>query len=45
LAIKVEGIVGFTADKAGDSQEVEFRLYRQGRDGVYQGLHLWVDVR
>ncbi len=42
---KWEGIVGFTADKAEDNQKVEFLLYRQGRDGVYQGLHLWVDVR
>ena len=42
---KWEGIVGFAADRAGGSQKVEFLLYRQGWDGVYQGLHLWVDVR
>lgn len=42
---KWEGIVGFTADRAGDNQKVEFLLYRQGRDGVYQELHLWVDIR
>ncbi len=42
---KWEGIVGFTPDKAGDNQKVEFLLYRQGWDGVYQRLHLRVDVR
>ena len=42
---KWEGIAGFTPDKAGDNQKVEFLLYRQGREGVYQRLHLWVDVQ
>ena len=40
-----EGIVGFTLDRAGDNQKVEFLLYRQGQSGVYHKLHLWVDVR
>ena len=42
---KWEGIAGFTPDKAGDNQKVEFLLYRQGREGVYQRLRLWVDVQ
>ena len=42
---KWEGIVGFTPDKTGDNQKVEFLLYRQGWDGIYQRLHLWVDVQ
>ncbi len=40
-----EEIVGFTPDRAGDNQKVEFLLYRQGQSEVYQRLHLWVDVR
>ena len=40
-----EEIVGFTPDRAGDKQKVEFLLYRQGQSEVYQRLHLWVDVR
>ncbi len=40
-----EEIVGFTPNRAGDEQKVEFLLYRQGQDEVYQGLHLWVDVQ
>ncbi len=40
-----EGIVVFASDKAGDNQKVDFLLYRQGWDGVYQRLHLWVDVK
>jgi len=39
-----EEVVGFTPDKAGDNQKVEFLLYRQGWDEVYQRLHLWVNV-
>ena len=42
---KWEEIVGFTPDKAGDNQKVEFLLYREGWEGVYQRLHLWVDVQ
>ncbi len=40
-----EEIVGFTPNKAGDNQKVEFLLYRQGQNEVYQRLHLWVDVQ
>ena len=32
----------FTPVKVGEKQEVEFVLYREGRD--YSRLHLWVDV-
>ncbi len=42
---KWEEIMGFTPGKAGDKQKVEFLLYRQGQNEVYQRLHLWVDVR
>ena len=42
---KWEGTVNFTPEKVGDNQKIEFLLYRQGRDGVYQRLHLWVDVQ
>lgn len=41
---KWERIVGFTPGRAGDNQKVEFLLYRQGQNEVYQRLHLWVDV-
>ncbi|MBA7688309.1 hypothetical protein ES703_96788 [subsurface metagenome] len=39
-----EEIVGFTPGMAGDNQKVEFLLYKQGQNEVYQRLHLWVDV-
>lgn len=42
---KGEEIIGFTPDKVGDKQKVEFLLYRQGQNEVYRRLHLWVDVR
>ncbi len=42
---KWEEIVGFTPNKAGDNQKVEFLLYGHGQNEVYQRLHLWVDVR
>ncbi|MDP3880136.1 MAG: DUF1616 domain-containing protein [Dehalococcoidales bacterium] len=38
------GVVGFTPRSAGERQKVEFWLYRQGLNEVYQSLHLWVDV-
>ena len=38
-------VVGFTPNRAGDNQNVEFLLYRQRQSEVYQRLHLWVDVR
>ena len=42
---KWEEIIGFTPGRVGDNQKVEFLLYRQGQNEVYQRLHLWVDVR
>ncbi len=42
---KWEEIIGFTPGRAGDNQGVEFLLYKQGQEEVYQRLHLWVDVR
>ncbi len=42
---KWQQIVGFTPDRAGDEQKVEFLLYKQGQGQVYQRLHLWLDVR
>ena len=39
-----EEIVGFTPGRAGDNQKVEFLLYKQGQNEVYQRLHLRVDV-
>lgn len=41
---KWEEIVGFTPNRAGDNQKVEFLLYRLDQHGIYQRLHLWVDV-
>jgi uncharacterized membrane protein len=41
---KWEGVAGFALNKVGDNQKVEFLLYRQGWNKVYQRLHLWVDV-
>jgi len=35
-----EEIVGFTPGRAGDNQKVEFLLYKQGQNEVYQRLHL-----
>jgi uncharacterized membrane protein len=35
----------FTPDKAGDRLKLEFLLYRDGVDGPYRSLHLWVTVR
>ncbi len=42
---KWEEIAGFTPDRVGDRQKVEFLLYKQGESEAYQRLHLWVDVR
>ncbi len=42
---KWEGVVGFSPDRVGDNQKVEFLLYKQWWNGVYQRLHLWVDVK
>ncbi len=40
-----KGTVSFTPNRAGNKQKVEFRLYRQGQEEVYQGLYLHIDVR
>ncbi|MFC2010972.1 DUF1616 domain-containing protein [Chloroflexota bacterium] len=42
---KWEETVGFTPDRAGDKQKVEFLLYSQAESEVYQRLHLLVDAR
>jgi uncharacterized membrane protein len=42
---KWEKMVGFTPDRAGDKQKVEFLLYRQGQSEAYRRLYLWLDVR
>ena len=42
---KWEKIAGFTPDRAGDKQRIEFLLYKQGQSEVYQGLYLWVNVQ
>ena len=41
---KWEGIVVFTPHRVGNSQKVEFLLYKQGQNEAYQRLHLWLDV-
>jgi len=41
---KWQQTAGFTLDRAGDGQKVEFRLYRLDRDGIYSSVHLWVDA-
>ena len=40
-----EEIMGFTPDRVGDKQKVEFLLYRQEQSEAYRRLHLWLDVR
>ncbi|MDD5083118.1 MAG: DUF1616 domain-containing protein [Dehalococcoidales bacterium] len=40
-----EETLGFTPDKVGEGQKVEFRLYRQGTSGIYRQLQLWIDVQ
>jgi len=42
---KWEGMVGFTPHRAGDSEKVEFWLYRNGQSEPYlEPLYLWVKV-
>ena len=41
---KWQQTAGFTLDRTGDDQKMEFQLYRLDRDGVYSSLHLWVDA-
>lgn len=42
---KWEEVISFTPVRTGENQKVEFLLYKQGQNEVYQKLHLWVDVR
>jgi len=42
---KWEEIVSFTPDSVGDSQKVEFILYKDEESEPYQNLHLWVNVQ
>jgi len=43
---KWEEAVSFTPNRAGDSQKVEFLLYKNGGSEPYlKPLHLWVDVK
>ena len=41
---KWEGIVGFTPDRAGDNQKVEFLLYKNGGGEPYLTLYLQINV-
>jgi len=41
---KWEEEMGFTPGRIGNRQKVEFLLYRQEQDEVYESLYLWVDV-
>ena len=42
---KWEEIVSFTPHRAGDSQKVEFLLYKDKESESYLKLHLWVKVK
>ena len=42
---KWEEVVDFIPDRAGNEQQVEFLLYKQGQSEIYRSLHLWVDVQ
>ncbi|MCL0057976.1 DUF1616 domain-containing protein [Dehalococcoidales bacterium] len=42
---KWEETVSFTPHKAGDSQKVEFLLYKSGEGEPCLKLHLWIDVK
>ena len=41
---KWENTVSFTPNHTGTNQKVEFLLYKQGQNEVYESLHLWVNV-
>ena len=41
---KFEQSVTFTLKNPGDEQRVEFLLYKEGQSGIYDSLHLLVDV-
>ncbi len=40
-----EEIVSFTPDRVGDTQKVEFLLYKDMESEPYLKLHLWIDVK
>ena len=42
---KWEQEIGFAPLHTGEDQKVEFLLYKEGSTGVYNRLHLWIDVR
>lgn len=42
---KWESEAGFTPQKAGDDQKVEFILYKNGEEEPYRSLYLWLDVK
>jgi len=42
---KWEEIIGFTPNRVGDKQKVEFLLYKEGQSEACRRLHLWVDVQ
>ena len=43
---KWEEVVGFTLDRVGDNQKVEFLLYKDGESETYlKSLRLWIDVK
>jgi uncharacterized membrane protein len=41
---KWQQVVGFTLDKPGSKQKVEFLLYKSELKELYRSLHLWVDA-
>jgi len=41
---RFERVASFTPEKPGGGQKVEFLLYKQGQSGIYESLHLLVDV-
>jgi len=42
---KWEEIIGFTPNRVGDKQKVEFLLYKEGQSEACRRLYLWVDVQ
>ena len=41
---KWEKTVSFTPHRPGNNQKVEFLLYKQGQNNIYESLHLWLNV-
>jgi len=41
---KWEKTVSFTPNRTGNNQKIEFLLYKQGQNNIYESLHLWVNV-